>query len=187
MIRSFVGIDMPEDVADALSALAADLPFGRVPEPDTLHLTLAFLGEMPAPALEDIHTELSRLDAAAFTLRLSGPVPMGAPRPRLLVAEAEASPALRALQAQVVRRVRAGGLQLPRRRFRPHVTLARFGDGVSGHDRAELDAFIARNRDAAAGDVAVEDVRLWRSTLTRRGPVHDELARYPLAGAAPAR
>jgi len=31
----------------------------------------------------------------------------------------------------------------------------------------------------------VEDFALWRSTLLKAGAVHDELARYPLVGAAP--
>ena len=54
MIRAFVAIRPPEDIVDALEEVQADLAAGRPVAPENLHITLVFLGEHPAPQLEDL-------------------------------------------------------------------------------------------------------------------------------------
>ena len=68
MIRSFVAIRPPEDVCDALLELQADVPVGRPVAPENLHFTLLFLGEHPAPVVEDVAAELARIRAAPLAL-----------------------------------------------------------------------------------------------------------------------
>jgi 2'-5' RNA ligase len=88
-------------------------------------------------------------------------------------------PALRHLQAKVEQAARGVGLDLPRRRFAPHVTVARLrGDRADG---AEVARFLAHAPLPAMPDFAAEDVVLYRSTLTRDGPVYDEMERYRFA------
>ena len=51
-MRAFVAIPVPEDIRDRLAALQADLPVGRLADPETFHITLAFLGEEPVERIE---------------------------------------------------------------------------------------------------------------------------------------
>lgn len=181
MIRAFVALALPATLRDALEELQADLETGRAVEPENLHLTLAFLGEHPAPVLEDVHDELEAIRLAPFPLRIDGLGVFGGRKPRVLFADIAAEPGLTALHRKVLGAARAAGLEPGRAKFRPHVTLARFGgDALTGEEAAALDRFLQAHVDFAAAPFQVTDFRLFRSTLTRRGPVYDEMARYPL-------
>jgi RNA 2',3'-cyclic 3'-phosphodiesterase len=189
VIRAFVGIPLPREVADALEAAQAGIPAGRVVPHENFHVTLAFLGEQPRPVLEDVHDALEGVRVPGFSLRIEGLGMFGGPRPRLLFAEVAAEPGLAQLRRKVLRAVHEAGIELGRERFRPHVTLARFGarfddGGLHGEDAAELQAFVARRVGLRAGPFAVASFVLYRSHLGRAGPIYEALAEYPLAGPA---
>lgn len=180
MIRAFVAIAPPDDVAAALIAAQAGLPAGRAVERAALHLTLAFLGEHPEPLVEDVHYALAAIRHPAFELRLAGLGLLGEARSQVLCAEVEATPGLSRLREKVTQAAREGGLAIERRRYRPHVTLARFNAGLAGEEAERTRAFAARGAGFRAGPFEVPEFRLVRSRLGRAGPVHDTLAVYPL-------
>lgn len=181
MIRAFVGIPLPGEAADALEAAQAGIPAGRVVPYDNFHLTLAFLGEQPRTVLEDVHDVLDAVRVPAFALRVEGLGMFGGARPRVLFAEVAAEPGLDRLRRKVLRAVHEAGVELPRARFHPHVTLARFGDGLRGEEAADMQAFLARRMAVRAGPFEVGCFVLYRSHLGRAGPVYEALAEYPLA------
>ncbi len=180
MIRAFVAITPPAEVADALVAAQAGLPAGRAVERANLHLTLAFLGEQPEPVVEDVHYALSGISAARLVLRLFGMGLSGEGRGAVLWAEVEASADLSNLREKVVQAARDGGVMLERRRYRPHVTLARCNAGLASEDGERLRAFAARGAAFRTGPFEVTGFRLMRSRLGRAGPVYEALAEYPL-------
>jgi RNA 2',3'-cyclic 3'-phosphodiesterase len=193
VIRAFIGIPLPREVAEALEAAQAGIPAGRVVPYENFHVTLAFLGEQPRPVLEDVHDALDGVRVPGFWLRIEGLGMFGGPRPRVLFAEVAAEPGLAQLRRKVLRAVQEAGIELGRERFRPHVTLARFGarfgarlddGGLRGEDAAEMQAFVARRLGLRAGPFAVESFVLYRSHLGRAGPIYEALAEYPLAGPA---
>ena len=97
---------------------------GRKVPAENLHLTLAFLGNVPA-------AEVGRLTAIGAGLALPpGEVVLDRldwwPRARVLVAAARDAPAaLVELQAELTRQLKDGGFGVDCAVFRPHVTLAR--------------------------------------------------------------
>jgi len=186
MIRAFVGIALPDSVIMSLEACQAGLPCGRAVAAENFHLTVAFLGEHPAPIVEDVHLALSGIRAPAFHLSIDGVGLFGGGRPRVLYAGVHREPALGHLREKVLQAARSAGLSLPRERFSPHVTLARFKNGLRGEQLQEMQAFVARRIPLAAGPFAVDQFVLFRSTLGRNGPVYEELAAYPLGGSHPA-
>jgi 2'-5' RNA ligase len=115
----------------ALQALARPYRAARVrsvPAAD-LHLTLAFIGQVPDAALP-------RLQEAAGAIRAA---PCGVVLDRLerwrgglLCATGAVTPALLALHAQLLRAVRGAGLAVDARPLRAHVTLARGLPRVAG-------------------------------------------------------
>lgn len=180
MIRAFVGIPLSDEVADALQAAQAGIPAGRVVPQENLHVTIAFLGEQPRPVLEDVHDALYAMRVPGFSLRIDGLGMFGGGRPRVLFAEVPSEPGLTQLRRKVVRAVHEAGIELQRERFHPHVTLARFGDGLRGEDAADMQAFVGRRVGIRAGPFAVERFILYRSHLGRAGPSYEPLAEYPL-------
>ncbi len=180
MIRAFVAIGLPEEVASALIAAQAGLPAGRAVERGNLHLTLGFLGEQPEPVVEDVHYALARIAAARFELRLAGLALAGEGRAVVLRTEAEPSAGLSHLREKVVQAVRDGGIPLERKRYRPHVTLARLNAGLTGEDGVRMQAFVVRGARFRAGPFEVAEFRLMRSWLGKAGPVYDVMAEYAL-------
>jgi RNA 2',3'-cyclic 3'-phosphodiesterase len=181
VIRAFVGIPLPGAAADALEAAQAGIPAGRVVPYDNFHVTIAFLGEQPRPVLEDVHHALDSVRVPGFPLRIEGLGMFGGARPRVLFAEVAPEPGLSQLRRKVLRAVHEAGIALSRERFHPHVTLARFGDGLRGEDALEMQAFVARRIAVRAGPFQLESFALYRSHLGRAGPTYEVLAEYPLA------
>lgn len=183
MQRLFVALAMPEDIRDRLAGPRAGLPGARWVPPENLHLTLRFVGEADGAAARDAADALSRIDAGGFDLALSG---VGAfesgGRARSVWAGTEPEPALDALQRKVDGALARAGVRMDTRRFRPHVTLARF----SGARAARLGPWLAANGLFRAGPFAVEGFTLFESALGRGGSVYRPLVEFPLRPAAPA-
>ena len=184
MIRVFVGTPLPGPVIGALTAAQTGLPLGRAVQPENFHITVAFLGQHPEPVIEDIHLALEAIRIPAFNVTLKGVGLFGCDRPRVLYAQVEPEPALNHLRKKAMKVARACRLQLPRERYSPHVTLARFGRGLDDAQVQEIQDFAARRLDFTAGPIIVDGFRLYRSTLGRNGPVYDALANYPLRESA---
>ncbi len=182
MIRAFVAIPLPETVVSALSAAQAGLPAGRPVAPENFHLTVAFLGEHPEPLIEDVHFALDAIRAPAFELTLDGLDLFGGKRPRVLHAEVRPEPKLTHLREKVLQAARGAGLRMDRARYNPHVTLARFNNGLSGEDAEKMRNFTVRRMRFKAGPFEVGEFVLIRSSLGRNGPIYEELAAYPLNG-----
>lgn len=180
MIRAFVGIAIPEMVAGALAAAQGGLP-GRLIERENLHLTLAFLGEVPGPVLEDVHYALEGIGAPGFALRVEGTGTFGKPQPVTAHVRVMPDPGLVHLQKKVARASREAGVTPDERRFTPHVTLARFGAGLGAEDMADLAAWLGRRADFRAGPFGVSAFTLFRSHLGRKGAAYERLEDYPLA------
>ena len=187
MIRAFVALPLPDDVRQRLNLLQFLLPLPRRVPPENLHLTLAFLGEQPTDLLEDAHHALEAIRAAPFALTLSGVGSFGGAEPRTVFAGVAPAPALEHLQRKVATALRRAGIALEKRRFTPHVTLARLNpERLSSLDRMRLSDALAANAGFAAGPFEVASFALYRSHLGGEAAHYEELARYPLHGPADA-
>jgi len=178
MIRAFTAIALPEEQRFELMLLQQGLPVPRAVAPEALHLTLSFLGEVEEAALAEAHEAFQRIEAPGFALALRGLGMFGGAAPRAVWAGVTESAPLTHLQERVERAARWAGLDLPHRRFVPHVTLARVN--AARIDRARLERFVAARAGFATPTFEVEDFRLFRSHLGRGGAQYEELARYPL-------
>lgn len=178
-MRAFVAIDMPDPVRAALEALQERLPLGRPVDPDQMHLTLAFLGEQPDDVIEAAHQALEGIRLPAFEMQLQGLGTFGDRQPTVLWAGVREPGPVKALHDRLLPALHGAGIVLERRRFRPHVTIARF-DRTAQAEHERLATFLSRWNGFPSPAFTVEDFGLWRSTLLKSGAVHDELARYPL-------
>jgi len=126
MPRLFTGIEIPAEQREEIARLKLPLPGGgRWIEPDDLHLTLRFVGDIEKSQAEDFADRLESIDLDAFELRLSGLGVFGGNDPRSIWTGVEDSASLEALARANDRAARAAGLPPDARQFKPHVTLAR--------------------------------------------------------------
>ena len=72
MIRLFVGLERPEDVRHALAGLCGGVPGADWVAPESMHLTLRFIGDVTEADAEDAHDALMRVRAPGFDLSLHG-------------------------------------------------------------------------------------------------------------------
>jgi 2'-5' RNA ligase len=101
----------------------------RVLAPETLHLTLCFLGARPVGEIDAIGATLGSFTGRIGELHVGAPVWLPPRRPRALAVEVkDADEELAALASGVSRAIAAAiDWEPERRRFRAHVTLARLG------------------------------------------------------------
>jgi RNA 2',3'-cyclic 3'-phosphodiesterase len=133
--RLFVALELPADVRGALAAWAREQGAGagivrlRLVEPESLHVTLCFLGSRPMGDVDQIaaagRVALSALPAPQLTLDEAFWLPPRRPRV-LAVALAEHEARLVAVQSALADALAAGEFYEPETRpFRAHVTVAR--------------------------------------------------------------
>jgi 2'-5' RNA ligase len=185
-MRCFVGIGLGARVAEALEALRRGLPVGRLVAQDALHLTLAFLDELEPWQIEALHEELAGLRPAPVVLRFGGLELFGAEKPRLLALAVAPDPALIALQRAVAQAARQAGIAQERRRFRPHVTLARFRARLEPGEACRLAQWLEARPTPEIAPMQVAEFTLFSSELRPEGPRYRALAAYRLPDASSA-
>jgi 2'-5' RNA ligase len=127
--RLFTGLEIPAEIGLALSQYRGGLPGARWVDPDNYHVTLRFIGDIDDAMARDVFAVLGEgRRRGPVTVALDRLGSFGGGRPRALFARAEPSPDLMDLQAEHERLVRRVGLPPEKRKFTPHVTLARMRD-----------------------------------------------------------
>lgn len=179
MIRSFIGLPLPDSAARELAKLQGGLPIARHVPRENLHLTLAYLDDQPEAVLRELAQTLGDMTVAPFDTRLSGLMLFGGKQPAAIAVGASGGKALATLQTRVARRVREAEIALERRRFRPHVTIFRLSKRVEQSETARIQAWI----DSAPGFEPItfqaDRMTLYRSRLAKDGASYEALADYP--------
>ncbi|WP_101067465.1 RNA 2',3'-cyclic phosphodiesterase [Roseovarius salinarum] len=179
-MRLFLAIPLPDAVRAALGRLQGDLRVGRHVDPENLHVTLAFLDDQSLATAELVHERLCEIALSGAEIRIRGLDVFGGRNPRVVFAGVEKTGALDALREKVRTAVRAAEVALPRERFRPHVTLARFPKPMPRHELDKLGAFLEAHGDFALDPFDADRVTLFRSRLGPQGPDYEALSEYPL-------
>jgi 2'-5' RNA ligase len=178
MLRLFVALALPEAVTAALERLTFDgMPGARWVEPENMHITLRFIGEVDEHDAEEIHHELSRVRAPPFSLSLAGVDTFGQGRKtRALWVGVDKSEPLNLLRGRVESAVVRAGRPPEPRKFVPHVTLARFHSAPP--DR--ILAFIQNNNLFRCGPIACEGFTLFESQAGGDSVIYTPLQEYEL-------
>ena len=178
MIRLFVALDLPWTLRERLSALAGGLPGARWVPAENYHLTLRFIGEVPSWRAEEVDHALATLRARGFELTLAGlGVFAKAGRSSSLWVRAERNPSLDHLRSKIETALQRAGLEPERRRFNPHVTLARV-DAVA---QERLAAYLQAHNLFRADPLLVQHFTLFSSRLGKEASVYKAEAEYELA------
>lgn len=194
-MRVFVAIDLTEEVREKITRFLEGVrgftPEARWARPESLHLTLKFIGEQKEEQLKAIVERLRIIAASPMEIRFRdyGFFPT-AKAPRVFWIGIEAGPPLASLASDID--CTLADLKIPRedRPYSPHLTLARGGAG-SGSPKwrkgdipnpafAELQKRLAAMQDLDFGTMTAREFFLYQSQLSPGGSKYTKLERFRL-------
>lgn len=183
--RLFVALDLPDAVRAGIASWARTSlvdPALRPVRPESLHITLAFLGWLPEREIPRLGQIVEASGGGAPSIRLSGPVQRPERgRPRLFALAAE-SPGAIALQARLEENLVAERLYEPEKRpFWPHVTVARVRREERGSKRpAPVSKLPEVLPQGLLQPTVCRRMTLYRSELQPQGAQYTPLAQVEL-------
>lgn len=184
-MRSFFAVALPVDLRRCLGALQSEwsrtLGGIRWVRPDSLHVTLRFLGDIePATATglaAGVGARPPRVPPFLLEVRGAGWFPRrGAPRV-IWVGIGRGASELESLSGHLEETIRDFGVRGEDRPFSPHLTLGR----VRGRPDREIASLCRSVADRIWGEFRVAGFLLMESQLDPDGAIHREVARFPLA------
>ena len=194
-MRIFIGIDIDPEVrariARFLEGVQGFAPDARWVRPESLHITLKFIGEQPIERVEAITERLRRVGSSAFEIRSAGygffPTARAA---RVFWIGIQAGPQLTEVAEKIDVAVAELGVPREDRPFSPHLTLARAG-GRSGSPKwrkgdgpnaifATLEKRLAAMGELDFGTMTAREFNLYQSQLSPGGSKYTKLQRFPM-------
>ena len=194
-MRLFIALDIDDAIRDRIArfveGMNAFAPDARWAKPESLHVTLKFIGEQPEPAVDQIKQALTPVSASAFDIHFQGygffPTAKSA---RVFWIGMEAGPQLPALAATIDDKMAALGIPKEERLFSPHLTLARGAGRSASPRRNKVDApnrrFQRLQEKLVAlptpefGTMTARQFFLYQSQLSPKGSKYTKLARFDL-------
>jgi len=125
MPRLFTALELPQAVRLHLSLLRAPITGAKWVEPDNMHITLRFAGDIDERTADDFADRLRDIKAEPLAITIAGVGAFAGREARVLWAGVEGGAALEHLYRANERAARAAGLERDPHAFKPHVTLAR--------------------------------------------------------------
>ena len=176
-----MAINFPETLRQGLWSATESLRSGTLPvrwvEPEAMHLTLKFLGEVAAGRQDELAGALQRAAAScrAVTATVADFGAFPDPRrPRVLWAGVSPEAGLELLQHQVEQEFTPLGFPPEGRPFRPHLTLGRAQRGAPAVNFGDLEGLLGRL--SFEQTVTVSSVELMRSVPTHSGADYQPVA-----------
>ena len=196
-MRIFIGIGLDEGIrgkiARFLEGVSDFAPEARWVRPESLHITLKFIGEQKAEQVEAIIQLLRRVESSPFEIQVSGcgffP---SAKSPRVFWIGIHSGPQLAELAGSIDMATAELGVPREDRPYSPHLTLARGGTGKSSgspkrlkSDRPNTTFAVLGKRVAAMGQLdfgtmAANEFILYQSQLSPGGSKYTKLQSFPL-------
>ncbi len=194
-MRLFLAFDIDEAIRDRISrfidGVSGFAPDARWMKPESLHITLKFIGEQPDSAVDPIKQAVSEIHAAPseMNFRNYGFFPT-AKSPRVFWIGVESGPQLATLAAAIDATRSSLGTEKESRPFSPHLTLAR-ATGASGSPRRtksdapnrifqHLQEKLAARPAPEFGTMTPREFFLYESHLSPKGSKYSKLAAFDL-------
>src|SRR5437773_4451739 len=195
-MRIFVALDLDEEIRKRIQLFVDEVrgfaPNARWIAPESLHITLKFIGERPDASVKEIESALGQLAVTPFRVTFSGtgffPTPKAA---RVFWAGIEAEPGLSELAQKIEHSLADVGIPKEERAFSPHLTLAR-ASGRSGapgwrkgdkpkRQFADLQQRLEHSPPPNFGTMTAQEFFLYRSQLSPKGSRYTKIAHYCLS------
>lgn len=176
-MRLFVALDLPAALKERLVRLGFGVEGARWSVPANLHITLRFIGEVGRTQAAEIDETLAAIRAPGFSLKIASVGSFGEGREaRSLWAGVERAEPLLHLQRKIERALSSHDIDAEKRKFAPHITLARLKNPRPDHVRE----FLAHHAGFDGGVLSVESFALFQSFTGNEHAHYEKLAEYRL-------
>ncbi len=183
-IRSFIAIELPEGLKTELARLQYKLkvekPRIKWVSPDSIHLTLKFLGDIEIRAVDRIEQAMTEavngIESFDLTTRQLGVFPNPQRVQVVWVGLGGEIDVLNNLYCRLENSMAGIGFPPEKRGFKPHLTLARVADEALPDERKKFGDFISASKAEINCSIKAAGLSLMKSELTPRGAVYTRLA-----------
>ena len=178
-LRVFAALPIDDQLADQVETVMNQVPGAKWRPRGNLHITLAFYGELNEAVIADLDTELGRIAQSGFALRLKGTGHFGSNPPTSLWLGVEDDPGLRQLAKACRRAGLNSGVEMERRAFHPHLTVAYLPGSV---ELVRVQRFEQRHSLFVSDPFWVDRFHLYASRPRKPGVpnLYTREAEYPL-------
>lgn len=174
-MRLFIALDLPDAALLALTEMQLHLPHGlRLVPRENLHMTVIFLGDVLDNDTQTLVEVLESLRVPEIPLKFGPPSRFGGHGGQAVSLSVTSSPELQLLHDRIKSRFHGAGIYIERRRFRPHVTLARMPG------RTDPGPALATLATARIPETRATSFSLVQSSLFSDGAQHETLMDFPL-------
>jgi len=195
-MRLFVALDLDEEIRQRIQKFIDQVrdsaPNARWVSPESLHITLKFIGEVPDGRAEEIESALTPITLAPFHIVVSGtgffPTAKAA---RVFWVGIDAPPVLGELATKVEDLLAIIGIPKEKRAFSPHLTVARAREasGAPGWRKGnkpnrhftKLQEHLEKSASTDFGTMTAREFFLYRSQLSSKGSRYTKIARFGLS------
>jgi 2'-5' RNA ligase len=181
-VRSFIAFDIDNqsvlrkltDAQRLITQTGADL---KLVEPNNIHITMRFLGDISIDSVEKIFGEMKQIQFTPFDVKLQGIGVFPDLRyPRVLwVGITQGADQLKSVFSQLEPRLQGLSFAPDPKGFSPHLTIARV---KSGRNKADLGRVVTENVNYEFGIVGARCLRIKKSDLTPKGPIYTTLREF---------
>ena len=195
-MRVFVALNIDEEIRNQIQQFVEKVrgfaPDARWLTPDSLHITLKFIGEKPDNLVKTIEASLSSVTVPPFRIAFTGtgffPTPRSA---RVFWIGIDAQPGLAQLASKAEDSLVSLGIPKEERAFSPHLTLAR-ASGASGAPSrrkgdkpnlqfAQVQEHLTKFPPQDFGTMTAHEFYLYRSQVSSKGARYTKIARFALS------
>ena len=177
----FAAVKLPDRVVRQLTRHQKGVSGARWSDAEKLHLTLGYFGEVSDDRAEVLDDALARRSFPSFEMTLVGAGHFGRAEPHAIWVGVEPNEALTQLHQHCRKCARAAGIEMEKRIYTPHVTLA-YLKPFSPLDR--IISFEKRLADLRIENILIDEFFLYSSHRKTRGSnIYRMEASYPLLGA----
>jgi 2'-5' RNA ligase len=182
-MRAFIAIELPQEIKDSLAYLQEQLKASQADvkwvQPQNIHLTLKFLGEIDDKKLDKIIRILAEVtkDKNSFYIRISS---LGAfPKinsPRVIwVGIDKGDLETKQIAKELEEKITKIGIPREERPFSSHITVGRVRSGLNRERLVQNLDNSVNNFGKDNREFQVTKITLFKSTLTPKGPIYEAL------------
>ncbi|MFC1883350.1 RNA 2',3'-cyclic phosphodiesterase [Thermodesulfobacteriota bacterium] len=188
VIRSFLAFELPPEIRKTLSdvsgKLKRTLPDVRWVKPENIHLTLVFMGNFPVDMIDPAGQAFEEISKryAPFRIQLRGIGTFGGTRnPRVLWAGINGNvERMGAFRDELQQKSGEFGVIIENRRFKPHLTLARFKK--KKNQGSNLEPILFEHNKTESPFTELKELIFFKSELKEGGAIYTKLKSFHLTG-----
>ena len=189
MLRTFIAVPFPAEIISKIAKITTYLQT-QTPNkalkwvaPDNMHLTLKFLGDVREDRKQELNLCLQKAlqKQTTFNITIEG---MGmypnARQPRVVWLGIKDQGNLKQIHNELAKALQGFDPAPEKRAFSPHLTIARVRQNGGHNTVRQIGEVLSQFKVDSLGSFEVQTVHLFKSDLTRRGPIYTSLFALPL-------